>query len=137
MSSVLKNGFECKVSSVFNRDNQQFGKKYMFDGSDETCWNSAQGSPQFVSLQLPQEVTIERIVIQFQGGFVGQDCMFSSTRENGEKNDDVPFYPEDVNTLQVFKLPSGVIAKKFSVIFNRSTDFFGRIVIYKLDAFSG
>lgn len=31
-----------RVSSVLNRDNKQFGKKFMFDDQDETCWNSDQ-----------------------------------------------------------------------------------------------
>ena len=31
-----------RVSSVLNRDSRQFGKKYMFDGLEETCWNSDQ-----------------------------------------------------------------------------------------------
>ena len=32
----------CRVSSVLNRDTKQFGKKFMFDGQEETCWNSDQ-----------------------------------------------------------------------------------------------
>ena len=31
-----------RVSSVLNRDVKQFGKKYMFDDNEETCWNSDQ-----------------------------------------------------------------------------------------------
>uniref|UniRef100_A0A8U7NF03 Nuclear receptor 2C2 associated protein n=1 Tax=Corvus moneduloides TaxID=1196302 RepID=A0A8U7NF03_CORMO len=30
------------VSSVLNRDVKQFGKQHLFDGSEETCWNSDQ-----------------------------------------------------------------------------------------------
>ena len=30
------------MSSVLNRDVKQFGKKFMFDGEEETCWNSDQ-----------------------------------------------------------------------------------------------
>lgn len=32
-----------RVSSTLNRDTKQFGKKFLIDGSDETCWNSDQG----------------------------------------------------------------------------------------------
>lgn len=32
------------MSSVLNRDAKQFGKKHMFDASEETCWNSDQVS---------------------------------------------------------------------------------------------
>ena len=31
-----------KVSSTLNKDTRQFGKKYLFDGLEETCWNSDQ-----------------------------------------------------------------------------------------------
>lgn len=31
-----------RVSSVLNKNSKQFGKQNMFDGSDETCWNSHQ-----------------------------------------------------------------------------------------------
>ena len=30
------------VSSVLNRDTREFGKKNLFDGCEETCWNSDQ-----------------------------------------------------------------------------------------------
>ena len=29
---------------MLNRDSKQFGKKFMFDDQDETCWNSDQVS---------------------------------------------------------------------------------------------
>jgi hypothetical protein len=32
----------CRVSSVLNKDVKQFGKQFLFDGSEETCWNSEQ-----------------------------------------------------------------------------------------------
>ncbi|RMB89773.1 hypothetical protein DUI87_33788 [Hirundo rustica rustica] len=31
-----------RVSSVLNRDVKHFGKQHLFDGSEETCWNSDQ-----------------------------------------------------------------------------------------------
>ena len=30
------------MSSTLNRDTKQFGKKFLFDGREETCWNSDQ-----------------------------------------------------------------------------------------------
>ncbi|KOC71164.1 hypothetical protein WH47_06225 [Habropoda laboriosa] len=32
--------FECRVSSVLNKNNKSYGKHYMFDNCPETCWNS-------------------------------------------------------------------------------------------------
>ena len=43
--SVLEGGhskYTCRVSSTLNRDTKQFGKKFLFDGREETCWNSDQ-----------------------------------------------------------------------------------------------
>jgi len=33
-----------RVSSVLNRDCNHYGKKYMFDKNEDTCWNSDQVS---------------------------------------------------------------------------------------------
>ena len=33
-----------RVSSVLNRDSSQYGKKFMFDKNEDTCWNSDQVS---------------------------------------------------------------------------------------------
>lgn len=33
---------DFRVSSVLNRDVKQYGKKYLFDCNEETCWNSDQ-----------------------------------------------------------------------------------------------
>ena len=32
--------FAINVSSVLDKNTKDFGKKYMFDGKEETCWNS-------------------------------------------------------------------------------------------------
>ena len=73
-----------KVSSTLNRDTKQFGKKFLFDGREETCWNSdqvgmtfesfgplvdsnLQGSPQWVSLEFEHPVTVSALCLQFQG----------------------------------------------------------------------
>lgn len=57
---------ECRVSSVLGRNTRTLGKQYLFDGSPETCWNSDQGTPQWVALRWPQPVIVTTIVAQFQ-----------------------------------------------------------------------
>ena len=32
----------CRVSSVLNKNAKEYGKQYMTDNCDDTCWNSAQ-----------------------------------------------------------------------------------------------
>ena len=65
-ASAPQTDSHIEVSSTLNRDTKQFGKKFLFDGREETCWNSdqvaiefvfsivncdLQGSPQWVSLE--------------------------------------------------------------------------------------
>ena len=50
----------------------------MFDGSDETCWNSHQGTPQSILLEFDKKVIVEKVTIMFQGGFVGKVLKYLS-----------------------------------------------------------
>jgi len=70
-----KSEFSAKVSSVLNKNVKEFGKQFLFDGREDTCWNSDQGSPQtiLISFQKPH-AKIGQLQIQFQGGFVGTQC---------------------------------------------------------------
>jgi len=125
--------YTCRVSSTLNRDTKQFGKKYLFDGRNETCWNSDQGSPQWVSLEFDQPVAVSALALQFQGGFVGKECEVEV--EGNTKVLD--FYPEDTNKMQTFYLAEKLNSlKKIRIVFNSSTDFYGRITLYRLDLFS-
>ena len=42
MSVLTERKYTCRVSSTLNRDTKQFGKKFLFDNREETCWNSDQ-----------------------------------------------------------------------------------------------
>jgi len=131
MSSLRGSKFVCRVSSTLNRDTKQFGKKHLFDDRDETCWNSDQGSPQWVSIEFEEETQMSGFSIQFQGGFAGKECFV----ETDGNNKILDFYPEDGNKVQVFYCKQIVQAKKMRFAFNSSTDFYGRITMYKLDVF--
>jgi hypothetical protein len=63
------NAFKVKASSAL----QSHAAKNMFDGNADTCWNSNNGSPQFIVLDFLNNVEFESIRIIFQGGFVGQE----------------------------------------------------------------
>ena len=92
--------------------------------------------PQWIALDLQKEETVSAFRIQFQGGFVGHDCHLEAELENGSLEIIEHFYPEDVNSLQVFRLRKPTCAKHLRFVFNGSTDFFGRIIIYKLQILS-
>ncbi|KAM3939395.1 BLOC-1-related complex subunit 8-like [Leptodactylus fuscus] len=79
VETVLCSGVVSRVSSVLQRDVKQFGKQFLFDRKEETCWNSDQGSSQWVTLEFPHTVCMSEIHIQFQGGFSSRTCILEVT----------------------------------------------------------
>ncbi|KAG8221837.1 hypothetical protein J437_LFUL003471 [Ladona fulva] len=132
MSLIDSNKFQCRVSSVLNKDVKSYGKKHLFDGNEDSCWNSDQGTPQWIAIEFTDIIKVESYRIQFQGGFVGTNCVLKITDDCGSTHIE-NFYPEDVNSVQNFSLKEPRLAKSLKFVFNSSTDFFGRIVVYKLE----
>ncbi|KAK6314272.1 hypothetical protein J4Q44_G00157310 [Coregonus suidteri] len=100
-SSLICSKTQSRVSSVLNRDVKQFGKKYMFDSNEETCWNSDQGDSQWVTLEFPQPVRVSELKVQFQGGFSGKTCRLEGSPKDGDLAKITHFYPEDNSSLQI------------------------------------
>ncbi|XP_067369356.1 nuclear receptor 2C2-associated protein [Channa argus] len=132
-SSLICSETHTRVSSVLNRDVKQYGKKYMFDCSEETCWNSDQGECQWVSLEFPQSVKVSELKIQFQGGFSAKTCRLEGCRKDGAFKVIGHFYSEDNNSLQSFPIQETPTVDKVKIIFENSADFFGRVIVYSLD----
>ncbi|KAI7868751.1 galactose-binding domain-like protein [Spinellus fusiger] len=138
MTSLLSpdTRINLRVSSVLNRDNASFGKQHLLDGSEETCWNSEQGLPQNILLDFGSPVLAYTMALTFQGGFVGKTCVvFASTAQspNDYSINMGRFYPEDINSTQSFDLMSSGSIQRLKIVFEESTDFYGRITVYKLD----
>ncbi|XP_061457986.1 nuclear receptor 2C2-associated protein [Rhineura floridana] len=131
-ASLICSGTVSRVSSVLNREVKQFGKKYMFDGNEETCWNSDQGATQWLTLEFPQTVQVSQILIQFQGGFASRKCTVQGCRKGEDLSQVAEFYPKDTNSLQMFTLKEALL-DKLKITFENSTDFFGRVIVYQLD----
>jgi len=127
-----KSLFSAKVSSVLNKNVKEFGKQFLFDGREETCWNSDQGSPQFILISFHQpQAKISQLQIQFQGGFVGNQCHVIINNDEQK----VDFFPDDSNKLQTFPVELTDV-NQLKISFGGSTDFFGRITIYQLNLFA-
>lgn len=133
MSSL--SDFEARVSSVLNRNVKEYGKKFLFDGREDTCWNSEQGTPQWIQVSFDSERTVSGFAIQFQGGFAGKNCWIEASKDGAEFSKQEDFYPEDMNKAQRFELQRPCTAKCFKFVFSESTDFFGRITVYQLQLF--
>ena len=138
MTDILENNtddFVVKVSSVLNRQVTEYGKLFMFDGREDTCWNSDQGTPQWIRISFDGTRHITRLQLMFQGGFVGKTCWLEASEndENEGFKKIQNIYPEDTNKLQTFEISTnGVSCRAFKIIFEDSTDFFGRITIYQM-----
>ncbi|KAF8628210.1 hypothetical protein AX15_003998 [Amanita polypyramis BW_CC] len=135
-TSLLKPDTLIKVSSTLDKS---VGKKHLVDNNPETCWTSQQGLPQFIQLTFTEHVIPHRLFLIFQGGFVGTRCSVHVLLY-GESEWKIltHVYPEDVNRRQSFDLippdphmlTSGATSLK--LLFEESSDFFGRITIYDL-----
>ena len=93
-----------KTSSILN-NSAEYAAKHMFDDSNESCWNSGQGSPQFIMLEFDKEVCISSISLVFQGGFVGQDAIVQVGNNINNMKDIITLECiDDTNEEQVFQL---------------------------------
>uniref|UniRef100_A0A0P4W3H7 F5/8 type C domain-containing protein n=2 Tax=Scylla olivacea TaxID=85551 RepID=A0A0P4W3H7_SCYOL len=127
---------QCRVSSVLGRNTRELGKQHLFDGSAETCWNSDQGVPQWVALRWSSPVQVTTIIAQFQGGFCGAANTVVEVPQGEGSNEwhTAHSWPlEDVGTPQTLHLPEPLTTTSLRLTFPSSTDFFGRIIMYKLD----
>ncbi|KAI0354625.1 galactose-binding like protein [Trametes cingulata] len=138
--TLIDENTKIKVSSTLDKS---VGKKYLTDGSPETCWTSQQGTPQYIQLSFPSPVIPKRVELTFQGGFVGTRCTIEVLLAPAERGETrwrtfTRIYPEDVNRQQTFDLvPSepDLVDRKIEsmkLVFEESSDFFGRVTVYDL-----
>ncbi|XP_041369062.1 nuclear receptor 2C2-associated protein-like [Gigantopelta aegis] len=133
-ASIISEHTKIRVSSVLNRDTKQFGKKHLLDHIEDTCWNSDQGSPQWIILDLGKTLHITEIHIQFQGGFAGKECWVEGSTSDSNFKKITSIYPEDINSKQIFRMPEDASPIEcVKIVFNSSTDFYGRVTIYCVD----
>ena len=141
--SHLSNGsLGYRVSSTLDKSTP---RKSLIDRDSGTCWTSTQGLPQWVELTFAEPVVPETIELTFQGGFVGTRAavqVATSSSSTGDARQAREWtllkniYPEDVNRKQRFDVSSPTDASpvtSMKLIFEESSDFFGRITIYDLD----
>ena len=148
--SVMDGRMKVKVSSVLNRSSD-FQAKHMFT-DDDLCWNSSGAEPgeestgQWLLLEFLGDnyVDIKEIHIQFQGGFVGTEGIVQCGLKKGDMKQacvlDHIKSIDDSNDLQIWKIPNECNdimhnTKFLRIFFPASTDFFGRVTIYRLMVF--
>lgn len=67
--------YTSTVSSVFQKEHKQFGKKHLFDGKEDTCWNSDQGLPQNITIKFETAQRVEGVRYVGQGGFCPKEIV--------------------------------------------------------------
>lgn len=137
--SSLNDLCAIKVSSVLNRNTRSYGKKFLSDGNDDTCWNSDKGERQWIVFSAEEpfcfhdEDTLS-VKIQYQGGFCCATVKTCATLIDGTSVEFSSFHPKDMNAVQEFSICSnqtGVIkVKSIKFTMEDTTDFFGRIIVY-------
>lgn len=118
------------------------------DTTNETsCWNSdavPSGSEDPITLTIcfGRTIILDELRIQFQGGFVAEECTaYSAAETNGgdiiwNELENAHIEPEDINEMQIFDLSGAKLSDRrcnlLKLSFEASSDFYGRITIYKL-----
>ena len=149
-----------RVSSTLDKSTP---RKSLVDRDPGTCWTSTQGLPQWVQLAFPSESPIypKQLSLTFQGGFAATRVAVYTAKDllrDSEWTLLTYVYPEDVNRKQKFDLTvhsregethvqaevtgetNGASSEaaeqpvaQVKLVFEQSSDFFGRVTIYDLD----
>ncbi|XP_065367733.1 nuclear receptor 2C2-associated protein [Calliphora vicina] len=139
MDLLTNEKFKCSVSSVLNKDTKQHGKQFLYDQQDDTAWSSNEGIPQWIAIEFEESQTLKSFSFQFQGGFAAKEAKIQIHKCEPVENSSIyeePFYAEDINAVQNFKLKTEQTnVKRIKFLIQNSTDFFGRIIVYNLMIF--
>lgn len=147
MSIILPIIINSRASSAWKHDTRKFGPLNALSNNTEDAWKSAQSEESdplaYFEIDFHRPVHVNELRIQFQGGFAGMDCIvYQSCGESvdqttdWEECEDLFIDPIDSNEVQTFESEADDASGKCSALrieFGRSTDFYGRIVIYSLE----
>ncbi|XP_027204398.2 nuclear receptor 2C2-associated protein [Dermatophagoides pteronyssinus] len=136
--AIINRDYSLNVSSVLNKDHKQFGKSYLTDGNEETCWNSDEGNFQWILCTFHYPFILNELNIQFQGGFSCKKILikYLNHKDQQELGESI-IYCEDNNLTQNFK---DINRLQFSsqfikIFFLDCTDTFGRVIVYKFELY--
>ena len=134
-----------RASSTWQHNTKKFGPQNALDNETEEAWKSAASEEeplQYYEVHFKRKVHIEELRVQFQGGFVGMECIvYKKNSDNDEWEEFEELYLDTIesNEVQTFgvELAPGQDAvdscEAIRIEFGKSSDFYGRIVIYTLE----
>lgn len=124
-----------RASSVLQRNTKLYGPKNALDlESDSTCWNSEGiegSSSHYFELDFLQPIRLQELRLQFQAGFVARSCRVHVTQE-GQFEEVHTAEFDDVHAVQSRRVAT-VTASRVRLVFEDFTDFYGRIIVYRLE----
>ena len=140
-------GTTARASSVLKKNTKLYGPMNALDATNETsCWNSdavpsgASNGDEPITFTIhfgpKRMVQIDEIRIQFQGGFVAEECTACISKGDDQEWVELeePIEPEDVNDMQTFAIADeDRTCNMLRLSFEGSSDFYGRVTIYKLE----
>jgi len=101
--SLINTSTRLRVSSVLNKETRVYGKQFLADGKEETCWSSdpcEDGSYQWILVNFEKPEEVSSLEIKFQGGFASSEVVVEVMLD-GRFKPVKSLYPEDVNSSQV------------------------------------
>mmetsp|Transcript_38968 Transcript_38968/g.81530 ORF Transcript_38968/g.81530 Transcript_38968/m.81530 type:complete len:189 (+) Transcript_38968:135-701(+) len=169
--SCPSKGASARGSSTWKHDTRKFGPQNALDSASDAAWKSAPSEEvdpmAYYEIYFHRPVSVKEMRVQFQGGFVGMDCIVyqkkssnqtttttnegSSSGEQQRNNDDKDVEweefdelfvePQDSIEIQTFPVDEMEsdedeaygTCTALRMEFGKSTDFYGRIVIYSLE----
>jgi hypothetical protein len=171
-SSSSSSTTTAKASSTWQHNIRKFGPQNALDTTSDDAWKSGPTSEneggnnaaQYYEIYFHRYVKVYEIRVQFQGGFVGLDCVVYKQQDNNnnsdnDNNDDdnnnnlkweemEELYMDPIDTTDVQSFYSDIEVDNVStssssptnqavtairIEFGKSTDFYGRIVLYSIE----
>lgn len=139
-----------RASSVLQRNTKLYGPQNALDIHNSTsCWNSEGLTSTSVSeasswmiVRFPATVNPTEIRVQFQAGFGAHTCHVYGWIESQSTNSQWELLDDSVAWSDSHELQSHVLqhidgerkrTKQLKIVFHDTTDFYGRITIYRLE----
>lgn len=135
-----------RASSTWQQNSKKFGPLNALNNETEEAWKSGASEYsdplQYFEIHFKRNVSVHELGVQFQGGFVGMDCIVfrrSTEDDDWEEFDQLFMETKESNEVQIFVVeldPDQTAAEPCDatrIEFEKSSDFYGRIVIYSLE----
>lgn len=119
---------------MLQNNGKLYGAQTALEDSDSRCWNSNQGEHQFYIVKFGRAVKVVEIKLQFQAGFSSEIIRVQVPTTDGSWEEVDELEPRDTLGLQTFLLEKPAECSELRLEFEDFKDFYGRITIYRIQA---